>query len=235
MDQLSHPDQGPPLRMVSSSLGLRCSVPGVWLTSYQLVCYKGKCKASLVRASSFRSHGLETGLVSASFRQPQRICLSSLHSALLGLVKSPSFLGSHCSFLLSEGVVHTDLSSLLVEEPLELPLLWNLLVQPHIWRFHHSLGTLRLHAWKLSSILSERLAFQERLRRWSLRISGSTGELYQRKWSRFLHWCRVRNLTLCKTTVQQIGEFFLYMRCDLKMRMRCNCAWYMLSDFVRKT
>ena len=37
------------------------------------------------------------------------------------------------------------LLSLLVEKPLELPLLWNLLVQPHIRKFHRGLGSLPSH------------------------------------------------------------------------------------------
>ena len=56
-----------------------------------------------------------------------------------------------------------DLLSLLVTEPLKLPQVWNLLVQPHVRKFHRGLETLRLHARRLSSISSERLAFLEEL------------------------------------------------------------------------
>ena len=59
----------------------------------------------------------------------------------------------------------TDLLSLLVDEPLELPQVWNLLVQPNVRKFHRGLGTLHLHAWKPSSLSSERQAFLE----WLLR------------------------------------------------------------------
>ena len=38
--------------------------------------------------------------------------------------------------------------SLLMDIPLEL---WNLLVQPHIQKFHRGLESLYVHAWKLSS------------------------------------------------------------------------------------
>ena len=48
-----------------------------------------------------------------------------------------------------------------------------LLVQPYIWKFHCSVGTLHLHMWKLSNVSSERLAFRERLLRSLLRISGA--------------------------------------------------------------
>ena len=60
-----------------------------------------------------------------------------------------------------------DLLSLLVEEPVELPLWRNLLRQPQSQVVHGALGRLRLHAWRLSSIRSEREAFLDRLRaRW---------------------------------------------------------------------
>ena len=48
-----------------------------------------------------------------------------------------------------------------------------LLVQPYIWKFHCSVGTIHLHMWKLSNVSSERLAFRERLLRSLLRISGA--------------------------------------------------------------
>ena len=56
-----------------------------------------------------------------------------------------------------------DLLDLFVAEPLKLPRVWNLLVQPPIRRYHRGLETLWLHAWILSSDLSERLAFCRRL------------------------------------------------------------------------
>ena len=65
-----------------------------------------------------------------------------------------------------------DLLALLVEEPFELPLLWNHLVQPHIRKFHWGLEILWCQAWNLLSDLSAKLTFQERLRRLSHRTSG---------------------------------------------------------------
>ena len=61
-----------------------------------------------------------------------------------------------------------DLLSLLVEEALELPSLWCLLVQPHIRKFLLGLETLRLHVWKLLSDSSAWLAFRGRLQRSSV-------------------------------------------------------------------
>ena len=51
------------------------------------------------------------------------------------------------------------LLSLLLDVPFELPMPWNFLVQPCTGKFHRGLESLRACAWKLSSNLSERLAF----------------------------------------------------------------------------
>ena len=68
----------------------------------------------------------------------------------------------------------TDLLSLLVGEPLELLLVWNLLVQLHVWKCHRGLRTFLLHTWKLSSVLSERQSFLRRLCESQLRTSGAS-------------------------------------------------------------
>ena len=56
----------------------------------------------------------------------------------------------------------TDPMSLLA---LQLPLFRNPLVQPHVRKFHQglNLNIIKLHAWKLSSNISERQAFEQRL------------------------------------------------------------------------
>ena len=54
-----------------------------------------------------------------------------------------------------------DLLALLVVEPLELPRVWNLLVQPHVRKYYRGLETFRLHTWNLSSDLSEKQVFRE--------------------------------------------------------------------------
>ena len=56
-----------------------------------------------------------------------------------------------------------DLLDLLVAEPLELPRVWNLLVQSHIRKYHRGLETLQLYVWNLCSDSSKRLAFRRRL------------------------------------------------------------------------
>ena len=58
---------------------------------------------------------------------------------------------------------YPDLLALLVEEPIELPLWRNLLRQPHTQAVHDTPGRMSLHAWRLSSVASEREAFLSRL------------------------------------------------------------------------
>ena len=54
-----------------------------------------------------------------------------------------------------------DHLSILMDITLKLPLLQNLLVQPHLWKFHRGLESLRLHAWKLSSDSSKKAGFSK--------------------------------------------------------------------------
>ena len=110
-----------------------------------------------------------------------------------------------------------DLLSLLVDEPFKLLQVWNLLVQPHVREFHCSLGTLCLHVWKLSSDLSEKQGFLGLAKAAAADLRSSTTALYQSKWFRFFHWCRRRDITLCKASVQQVTEFFLYLCRDLRL------------------
>jgi len=56
-----------------------------------------------------------------------------------------------------------DLLTLVVDYPRKLPDWKKLLKQPHLNRFHQDPGTMNLHAWRLSSQLSDREAFQLQL------------------------------------------------------------------------
>ena len=73
-------------------------------------------------------------------------------------------------YCLTSGGVFTDLLALMVEELVELPMLWNHLVQLHVRKLLGGLEMLRLHMWKLSSHSFARLAFPRRLQRSSLQI-----------------------------------------------------------------
>ena len=81
---------------------------------------------------------------------PRCLCISLLRSSKTGLVESDAYdkslLVPGTSSLALEGVV---LLALLMEELLEVPLLLNLLVQPHVWKSHRGLEMLQLHAQKL--------------------------------------------------------------------------------------
>ena len=48
-----------------------------------------------------------------------------------------------------------DLLALPMEEPLELSMLWNLLIQPHTRKFHRGLESLHLHIWRLKLLVHE--------------------------------------------------------------------------------
>ena len=70
------------------------------------------------------------------------------------LVKLRSSLGTVLTLILPfcpQREWFPDLLDLLLEPPLPLPNRWDLLLQPHIRRFHQNLPVLRLHAWRLSS------------------------------------------------------------------------------------
>ena len=66
-----------------------------------------------------------------------------------------------------------DFMALLVGELLELSMLWNLLVQPHI-RKVMGLGSMSFLGWKLLSDLSTGQAFVKRLRKLSQLTSGNS-------------------------------------------------------------
>ena len=104
-----------------------------------------------------------------------------------------------------------DLLAFLVEEPLKLPLLWKLLFQPHVRKFHRGLEMLYLHSWKLSSdfICKAAEAVSSDLRRF-------TACLYQEKWSR------------CLTTIM-LGH------CCVDSSSSCICrgSWRYLSLLLR--
>ena len=68
---------------------------------------------------------------------------------------------------------YPDLLSLVVADPLELPLWQKLLRQPRSNVYHNGVHALRLHAWMLSSESSDREDFQSRLRAGCPPLSGS--------------------------------------------------------------
>ena len=154
----------------------RCSTwlarSSVTLISICLLQQQPQCYLSTCLQFQIPWHG---GCLSTSMVQSDHLCLSSLRASLSGLGKSSfvkALLGAGYSSLASEGLVHqsswssccwTSWAPHAVEPTLP--------DQTHVWKFHRGLETLRLHAWRLSSDLSERLAIHKELWKSSLRTS----------------------------------------------------------------
>ena len=107
-----------------------------------------------------------------------------------------------------------DLLDLLIADPLKLPRVWNLLVQPHARKYCRGLETLRLHA-SLSSELSERGFMRKVACITAMDLRRSIASLCQLKWTRFFGWCDRLGADSCKTTIPVIAEFFLHLRHEL--------------------
>ena len=107
----------------------------------------------------------------------------------------------------------TDLLALLMAEPLELPRVWDLLVQPHVKKYHCLLET--------SSVeLIQRIFRKEGFLRKVTCVAAadlrySTAALYQTKWIKFLGWCDRWGFDPCKATIPVLAGFFLFLRQDL--------------------
>ena len=56
--------------------------------------------------------------------------------------------------------------------------------------------------------------------------------LYQRKWSRFLHWCHGRNSVPCKATFQQLAEFYFYLWKELKLSVSVSKGYRSTCNHV---
>ena len=81
-----------------------------------------------------------------------------------------------------------------MEESLQHQMLWNLLIQPHMTKFHKRLESLHLLTWKLSR------DFPKVAEITTMDLRSSTACLCQGKKSRDLHWFYVKNITSCKAT-----------------------------------
>ena len=129
----------------------------------------------------------ERRMFSASLGQSDYLFLPAIRSSKIGLVKSNAFADSlddpGSSSMATKRVVHRcTVLALLVEEPLELPILWKTLVQPHMRKFHRGLDSLRLYARKLSSDSSVRPDFYEEVAEVvAMDLKTSTALLFQAK------------------------------------------------------
>ena len=211
-DQLGSFRPGPFHGVASSSPRIRCSLRGLRLPLYRFICCESKCKVTFICVCGSKSHDLESGSLSASMRRSQYLHLHPF--TLLWHVLLRAVLSTRLSLILVAPFWPQKKScsliylSFLMEEPHELPLLWNLLVQPHIRKFQRCLETLHHHVWKLSNVSSERLAFQEKLQKSSPWISRVPQQ--QSTWESGLGPSIgvVNRISPCKATVLQIAEFF---------------------------
>ena len=147
-NQLSRPDQVP----TEWSFLLRVfeGIYSVLMCPHLDLCaIRTNTKIPRVCVPGAGPYDLEAGCIPASMGPSVCLCLPTICSTQAGSVQ-----GSHLDWLLvdsggftvaPEGVF-ADLLPMLVDEPLELLQVWNLLVQPHLQKFHRGLGTLHLHA-----------------------------------------------------------------------------------------
>ncbi|CAC5379779.1 unnamed protein product [Mytilus coruscus] len=128
---------------------------------------------------------------------------------------------SVCSLLLS-GSRHSSISSrcsncklerhnILIDIPIKLPLLPDLLSQIHnrIQIFHKSPETLNLLAWKLSNCAKSQKDFLKKLQKlWQMPEKTSTQTVYDARLGIYDSWCKEHNINSTSST---IPEFLLYL------------------------
>ena len=107
-----------------------------------------------------------------------------------------------------------DLLLLLTQPPLTLPLWDSLLRQPHCNLFHQGVHALNLHAWRLSSVISESWAFREGLLESCQGASDPPPRDYQSRWQIFCGWCRGRGVVPVNATVPVVVDFLIHLRHD---------------------
>ena len=109
-----------------------------------------------------------------------------------------------------------DLLDPLVEVPLELPMLWNLLVQPHIKKIHQGWGFWGSMPGNYQVTHTQGTIFLRRLQRLtSSDLRKTTACLCQGMWSKFPQWWWGRNIASCTATVQQLFSFYLHRKLKL--------------------
>ena len=87
----------------------------------------------------------------------------------------------------------------------------DLLFQPHNHRRHRSLPAVCLHAWRLSSDLSERGFSQAAADQIARGRRQSTRAVYDSKWRVFAGWCTGQSVDPFQVTIQKLADFFVYL------------------------
>ena len=142
----------------------------------QPVCHLREHEASTVCVPGSGPANVEAGCLSTPMGPSVSLYLPAICSSLAGSLLSLALTGLSSVLvapLWPQKEWFIDLLSLLVDEPLKLLLVWKLLVQPHMRKFHWGLKTLSLHTWRLSSVSSERQAFRGKFCESQPRTSGT--------------------------------------------------------------
>ena len=130
-------------QVVASSLGVQHHLQGVRSSSHRPLHPQDEYKTVLVCVCHSRSHGVEGGCFPTQLRQPKCSFHAFSSFALLRQVLSrvtlTESLYDPCSSSVATKEWFADLL-VLVEVPQELPMLWNLLLQPHFRKFHRGFG-----------------------------------------------------------------------------------------------
>ena len=99
-----------------------------------------------------------------------------------------------------------------MEQPLQILLLQNVLVRPHIQKLHQTENNKTSHKEVIQwyfSIAGLSLTVAHRA---APNVRKSSASLYQSKWSTFCHLCYGKSIDPCKATVHEIAGFFPYLR-----------------------
>ena len=191
--------------MVPSSEGLRGDLLGVWLYPSRPLC----------RLLGSGTHSSTPGTICLPMPSHPLLCSGRFCRECVFRPGSHWFWWRRCG----HRKCLIDLLSLLVDRPLELLQVWNLLIQPHVWKFYRGLGTLRL---KLIQRLVRKASFSKvvvQVAAGYFRLS--TAALYQTKWSRFPGWCDRLGVDPCKVSVLQKQCFFY----SFAINLACLCLW----------
>ena len=126
-----------------------------------------------------------------------------------------------------------DLLALLVEGSLKLPMLWTLLVQPHVRKFHWGLGVSSSSHVKTIKRLVRKAGFSKEFEYVvSNDFRKCTACLCQGQWSRSLQWCQGQRVDPRKATILKTAEFFLYLHWELKLSVPAVIGYISVLNHV---
>ena len=152
--------------MVSSPSGGEVTASRLGQSVDRPLCDESQCETASLLLASPGSPGRLRGCVSSSLGRPGSVRVPSLSSDRSGDSPCPRVIAGcddSVAPLWPEKEWFADLLLLLTQPPLALPCWDSLLRQPLCNLFYQGVHSLNLHAWQLSSVTSESLAFREGL------------------------------------------------------------------------